>query len=52
MLLGAGLTSLTAHFTHVPEGVAKLPVDALLFCASFFVQRDFVFRVQAPEENA
>ncbi|MCL2544288.1 MAG: bifunctional glycosyltransferase family 2/GtrA family protein [Clostridia bacterium] len=44
MLLGAGLTSLLADLTRVPESIAKLPVDMLLFCASFFVQRDFVFR--------
>ena len=50
MLLGAGLTSVVAHFTRIPESVAKLPVDALLFCASFFVQRDYVFR--AKKEGA
>jgi glycosyltransferase involved in cell wall biosynthesis len=49
MLLGAGLTSLLAHLTRVPESLAKLPVDAALFCASFFIQRDFVFSAQKPE---
>ena len=51
MLLGASLTSLLADLTRVPESVAKLPVDALLFCASFFVQRDFVFRSKKADPS-
>ncbi len=43
MLLGAGLTSGLVHLTHLSDKVAKLPVDLLLFCLSFFVQREFVF---------
>ncbi|MCL2812457.1 MAG: bifunctional glycosyltransferase family 2/GtrA family protein [Clostridia bacterium] len=53
LLLGAGFTTLLADFTRVPESIAKLPVDALLFCASFVVQRDYVFRAkkQEPPQN-
>ena len=42
LLVGAGLTSLLARV--VPAGLAKLPIDACLFCISFIIQRDFVFR--------
>ena len=42
MLIGAGMTSLLARV--VPAGIAKLPIDACLFCISFIIQRDFVFR--------
>jgi len=51
LLLGAGLTTLLADFTRVPESIAKLPVDALLFCASFVVQRDYVFRAKKQETS-
>jgi len=46
LVLGAGSTTLLAQFTRIPESIAKLPVDALLFCASFIVQRDYVFRAK------
>ena len=41
MLIGAGLTALLSRF-----GAAwiKLPIDIVLFCASYIIQRDFVFK--------
>ena len=49
MALGAGLTSALAYATRLSPGVAKLPVDLLLFFISFFVQRDFVFKAAKAE---
>ena len=44
LALGAWLTMRLSAATSLSEQIAKLPVDALLFCGSYFIQRDFVFR--------
>lgn len=41
MAIGAGLTALLSGVANA--SIVKLPVDILLFCASYFVQRDYVF---------
>ena len=51
MLVGAELTTQLARFTRVPESLAKLPVDAVLFCVSFIVQRDYVFRAKKAGDS-
>lgn len=42
MSIGAGLTALFSGLANA--SFVKLPIDALLFCASYFVQRDYVFK--------
>ena len=42
--LGAGLVQLLPKVLPVSAGLVKIPVDILLFAASFVIQRDFVFR--------
>lgn len=43
---GMGLTTLLVNLNLLSMNVAKLPVDILLFCISYFIQRDFVFRAE------
>lgn len=43
MLCSAGLVHLLS-LTGCPSAVAKLPVDVLLFCISFRIQRNWVFK--------
>ena len=42
--LGAGLVQFLPRVLPVSAGFVKIPVDIVLFLASFIVQRDFVFR--------
>lgn len=42
--LGAGLVQFLPHIIPISAGFVKIPVDILLFLASFIIQRDFVFR--------
>jgi glycosyltransferase involved in cell wall biosynthesis len=51
MALGASLTSLITDVTRLQPGTAKLPVDVLLFCVSYFVQRDFVFKIKKRNKS-
>ena len=43
-LLGAGLVELLPRVIPVSAAFIKIPVDIILFAASFVIQRDFVFR--------
>jgi glycosyltransferase involved in cell wall biosynthesis len=52
MLVGAGLTGALVNAARLPEQIAKLPVDLLLFCVSFFIQRDFVFHAKKAKPQA
>ena len=42
-LLGAGLVQFLPTVLPISAAVVKIPVDLLLFAASYFIQRDFVF---------
>ena len=42
--LGAGLVQILPRVLPVSAGFVKIPVDIVLFLASFVIQRDFVFR--------
>ncbi len=42
--LGAGLVELLPRILPISGQVVKIPVDIVLFAASFVIQRDFVFR--------
>ena len=42
MAIGAGLTALFSGMANA--SIVKLPIDVVLFCLSYFVQRDYVFK--------
>ncbi|MGN0775355.1 MAG: GtrA family protein [Candidatus Ventricola sp.] len=42
-LLGAGLVQVLPSVIPLSAAIIKIPVDLLLFAASYFIQRDFVF---------
>ncbi len=51
MLIGAGATQLVSMLGFVSPKIAKIPVDIVLFFASYWVQREFVFREKAPKKQ-
>lgn len=51
MLIGAGLTTGLSLFSRVSASWVKLPIDIVLFFASYVIQRDFVFK-DRQKENA
>lgn len=44
MLIGAGLTTGLSMLTPISAAWVKLPIDIVLFCISYVIQRDFVFK--------
>ena len=41
--IGAGLVQWLPNIIPIPASIIKIPVDIVLFCISYFIQRDFVF---------
>ena len=51
MAIGAGLTTVLSTFAHIGLSWIKLPIDIVLFFASYVIQRDFVFKDRAKKKE-
>lgn len=49
--VGAGLVELLHVTLHWSAGWIKIPVDVVLFCLSYLVQRDFVFKERSGQKE-